>query len=231
MNRTLAKADRRLLMPIMLGAIAVAFTVFALFGSLSGEASEKSQSLSAEQVIKISARDGSLSQQALDKIEALNNIADVRALLVVSQGETRVMGVDPSRGFLVEADGALVKPKVVEGRLLKASDAGKDVIVVGKRFAQTHKTGFGYPILGMADHRPPFFLGDQQVTILGVYESGGQADQWALLPLGTAQRLYGKPAQVNEAYIVLDDPAKRSSTVDAIRRIVGDDVRVQALAE
>jgi ABC-type lipoprotein release transport system permease subunit len=231
MNRIVAKPDRRLLMSIMLGAIIIGLAAFALLGSPSGAESKKPQSLSEEQVIKISAQNGDLPQQALDKIAALNNVAGIRAALAIPQGETRVVGVDPTSGFLVEADGALVRPKVVEGRLLKAGDASKDVIVVGKRFAQTHKTGFGYPILGMANHQPPFFLGDKEVTILGVYESGAEADQWAMLPLDTVQKLYGKPEQVNEAYIVLKDPAKRASTADAVSKIVGKDVRVQALAD
>jgi hypothetical protein len=73
-------------------------------------------------------------------------------------------------------------------------------------------------------------LGDKEVSILGGYQTGSaQADQWLLLPFSTLQRLAGKPEQINEAYVVVKDAAKRSQTADELRGIVGDSATVQPL--
>lgn len=214
-------------------AILSALTALGIFGFATVQAiGGPSEIVSPDNVIKISAKGDSLPPQALDRIAGLKNVADVRAYLVVTEGQSRFIGVDLSRPVLVEVDGRLVTPRLVEGRLLKAGDADKDVIVVGKRFAKTNKTGFGYPILGMAAHRPPFFIGDKQVTILGVYETGSaQADGWAMLPLNAVQKLYRKSGKVNLAYVVLDNAATRPSALDEVRKVIGDDATVQPLRE
>jgi ABC-type lipoprotein release transport system permease subunit len=228
MNRIGTSKHRR-----TIGAAAAAFGLAAL--ALVGIGSDQilgasSEAVSPAQVIKISATEGGLPQQAINAIAALDNVADIRPSLALGDGETRIIGVDPSRPVLMEVEGKLVTPSPVEGRLLEAGDAGRGVIVVGKSFAQTRKTGFGYPILGMAAHQPPFFLGENEVTILGVYETGSaQANEWVLLPLSTVQQLYGKPGQVNQAYVVVEDAAKRSSTVDNVKKIVGTGAAVLPL--
>jgi hypothetical protein len=84
-------------------------------------------------------------------------VAQVRLQLGTSNGQTRFIGIDVSGPPLLEDGGKLLDPRPVEGRLLNARDAEKDVIVVGITFAQNNQTGFGHPILGMADHQPPFF--------------------------------------------------------------------------
>lgn len=64
------------------------------------------------------------------------------------------------------------------------------------------------------------------------YETGSaEADNRIVLPLDTAQQLYGKADQVNVVYVTVNDPANRSSVIDGVERIVGKKAAVQGLGE
>jgi hypothetical protein len=68
----------------------------------------------------------------------LESIGDVRGYAVITEGQTQILGVDTSKPLILEANGALVKLSVLEGRLLESGDAGQNVMIAGKTFANHH---------------------------------------------------------------------------------------------
>jgi ABC-type lipoprotein release transport system permease subunit len=185
-----------------------------------------SVSVDDKQFIKVSVSEDNLKQDTLNQIAQLDNVTEARGYLALTSGEIKILGVDPSKPLIMEVDGKLVTPGLVEGRLLQPDDSGEKVMITGKTFAENNKTGYGYPILGMAAHNPPFYLDDKEMTLLGVYESGSaEANNWIVLPLDTTQQLYQKQG-VNIVYITVSNPANRSSVIDEVKRIVGEKVTV-----
>jgi ABC-type lipoprotein release transport system permease subunit len=213
---------------ILLGMMFVLATlVLAGCGVLGGgskkpsESGTPSVSVDDKQFIKVSVSGGNLQRDTLNQIAQLNNVTEAQGYLALTSGGIKILGVDPSSPLIMEVDGKLVTPGVVEGRLLQPDDSGKKVMITGKTFAENNKTGYGYPILGMAAHNPPFYLDDKEMTLLGVYETGSaEANNWIVLPLDTTQQLYGKQG-VNLIYITVSDPTNRSSVLDEVKGIVG----------
>jgi ABC-type lipoprotein release transport system permease subunit len=191
-----------------------------------------SSSLDADKVIKVSVTGEGLAQNSVDQIAQLENVTDVGGYVAITAGQIQILGVDASKPLILEANGTLVAPSVVEGRLLESGDAGQNVMIAGKTFAENNETGYGYPILGMGAHNPPFYLDDEkELTILGVYETGSaEGDNWMIVPLDTAQQLFGKPG-VNVIYVTVNDPNNRTSVIDRVKQIVGEKATVQSLSE
>jgi hypothetical protein len=192
----------------------------------SSESASASSSVKINKVVKVSATGEGLTEELLGQIGKLENVSKVRGYLAVTSGQTQILGVDTSEALQIEVIGKLVTPSVVEGRLLDSDDTGQNVMIAGKTFAENNETGYGYPILGMAAHNPPYILDNNEMTILGVYETGSaEADNRIILPLDTVQRLYGKVGQVNVVYMTIN----HSSAIDQVKKIVGEKVTIQEL--
>lgn len=189
--------------------------------------SKPSTALDNKQVIKVKAAGGNLSQTTLEQIAKLKEVNDVRGYLTVQSGAIDILGVDVSKPLILEAGGKFMTPGVLEGRLFQSTDAGKKVMLAGKGFAGTNKTAYGYPILGMAGMKPPFVLDNNEVAILGVYETGSaETDNFVILPLDTVQQLYGETG-VNVLYITLQETNNRSSVINQVKQVVGTKVEIQ----
>jgi ABC-type lipoprotein release transport system permease subunit len=152
-----------------------------------------------------------IPQETIDQIKGLNGIKEVYAYLSVKTEEGEVLGVDVNKEFVMESDGKLITPSLVEGRFLQDGDAGKNIMLVGKAFSESHQTDLGYPILGMVSaHATAYKFDNNDMKIVGIF-GGASADteNRVVLPLESAQRLYqyNQEQGVNLIYVTLDDSA------------------------
>jgi ABC-type lipoprotein release transport system permease subunit len=218
---------------MLLGVMSLALLVLAGCGAFGGgannsaESGAPSESLDANKVIKISATGEGLPQDILNKIAQIENVNEVQGYLNVVSGESQVWGADVTKPLIFEEDGNFVIPEAIEGRLLEAGDAGQPVMIAGKIYAENNETAYGYPILGMAGMQAPFILDNNQITIMGVYQTGSaEADNRIVLPIEIVQQLYGKTG-VNVVYVTLDNAENPSSVIDQVKQIVGEKAEVQ----
>lgn len=127
---------------------------------------------------------------------------------------TLLVGLDPVNAT-VRTPRAQFRPRFVAGRGLSDSDRGQAVAVVGKQYADTHKTAFGYKLSGMVypGHVPNVFMGDALVKVVGIFEIGSsEGDKLVVTSLAFAQTLARAPREVNLIVLTVRSAAE-SKTV------------------
>lgn len=142
---------------------------------------------------------------------------------------TVVVGLDPVTASFRHPKGAL-RPQFVAGRGLKAEESGRPIAVVGKRYADTHKTAFGYKISGMVypGHVPNVFIGDSLVKIVGIFETGSaDGDNLMLVPLAFAQQLARAPQSANLVVLLASDTAEAEAARKALEASLGAKVAIR----
>lgn len=142
---------------------------------------------------------------------------------------TVVVGLDPVTASLRHPGGVL-RPRFVAGRSLKGEDSGQPVAVVGKRYAETRKTAFGYKIAGMVypGHVPNVLVGDTLVKVVGIFETGSaDGDNLMVAPLAFAQTLASAPQNVNLIVLRTRSPAEADATRKTLEASLGDKVDIR----
>ncbi|PZE26507.1 ABC transporter permease [Curtobacterium sp. MCBD17_028] len=102
--------------------------------------------------------------------------------------------------------GPLTSAEVTKGRALRASDAGKDVVVLDTTYAKTESKTVGDTIT----------IGDTTFTVVGIVASTSSSSSTAsdmYIPLDTAQELSGETGKVTSVYV----SAASSSNVSSIK--------------
>jgi putative ABC transport system permease protein len=113
-----------------------------------------------------------------------------------------VTGLDPS----ADAVGPLTSAELVDGRSLKADDAGTDVVVLDQTYATSAELAVGDTLT----------VGGTDVTVVGIVASTSSDAATAsdvYMPLDTAQALSGLTDQISDVYVT----ASSASGVDALK--------------
>jgi len=166
---------------------------------------------------------GSLSARIAGKVRGLSGIRGVRAFLLVRQRDGAfVQGVSTGGGRALA---------FAAGRPVAVTDGGRleqpgGAALAGVEYAKSHNTAYGYPIIGMASHQAPIELGSLTTPIAGLFRTDSPLDEMLVVPLGVAQRAFGRSEQVSGFWVTVADPAAVQS---AVARAVGSGARVRAV--
>lgn len=126
--------------------------------------------------------------------------------------------------------------RVVAGRGLRASDAGQRVALVGTLYAETYAPPGQrrIPVGATIDLvQPGMEAGglplprEARAEVVGIFSSGFRlGDGQVLLPLDTAQTLFGLEGKVSKLFVTVDAPEARDEVAEALRARLGEDVDV-----
>jgi ABC-type lipoprotein release transport system permease subunit len=162
--------------------------------------------------------------EIVDQIKGLDGIKDVYTYLSLKTDAGEINGVDVNKELVIESEGKLVIPSLVEGRFLQKEDNGKNFMLVGKTFAGSHQTDLGYPILGMVSAHPTDYSFDNNdMKIVGIFGGVSEGiENQVILPLETAQRLYqyNQEQGVNLIYVTLNDSGSAEEISNKIKTVL-----------
>jgi len=137
-------------------------------------------------------------------------------LFVKLEDATLLVGVDPVNAPARTLRGTF-RPKLVAGRSLRVDDREKTAAVVGRQYAESHKTAAGYKISEMVypGHTPGLMLGKTRVEVVGIFEGGSaDADQLVIVPLALAQTLGDAP----EAASLITVTVRSAADAEALKK-------------
>ncbi len=126
--------------------------------------------------------------------------------------------------------------RIVEGRGLEAQDARRMVAIVGRRYAETFapagqskiRVGAVISLIrpGMDTGGVPV-ASSTKVQVVGIFSAGFPlGDSQVLLPLDTAQKLFGLEGKISKVVVTIDAPGAREKASDALFARLGEDVDV-----
>jgi ABC-type lipoprotein release transport system permease subunit len=159
-----------------------------------------------------------LPQQTLDKVRTVEHVAKVEPYLLAmtpigGDNFAIVVGVQPGAAKRLESHGEAGNPTIVAGRDLTPEDAGKDVGVIGQRYARavgiTSDNLAGATVtLDLRRTHPAIFALDRPsrtIRIVGIYASGYVfGDTQLFLPLATVRDIYGVREGISWLFVTAD---------------------------
>jgi len=127
--------------------------------------------------------------------------------------------------------------KIIQGRTFRLADAGQKVAVVGKAYAEKYAppgakkipVGTTIRIVEPTMEAGGFTAAFEEATVqvVGIYDSGFRlGDNQVLLPLDTAQKLFGLEGKVSKIFVAVDRPEVREEVAEALRETLGEEVDV-----
>lgn len=147
-------------------------------------------------------------------------------------------GVVPGQALRLATLGQFV-PTIVQGRNFTESDAGKNVVIVGKTYAANHGASVGEQIVlqrpGAKGDRRNFArkpIPPTEMEVIGIFSSGfAFGDNQIFLPFETAQRLFQKDGQVTDVFLTVDSIENVPKVADVLRQRYGDSVDLLTLED
>ena len=183
-----------------------------------------------------------MPQTLVDRIRKVPYVVKVEAYLFVGLVDTTqghsfaiIGGTVPEATFRVNCHN-VEAVRIVEGRGLRADDVGQRVAIVGTLYAETYappgerRISVGGTIELVRpgiESRGLRLPPEAKVQVVGVFSSGFRlGDSQVLLPLDTAQKLFGLEGKVSKLFVTVDAPGVREQVVEALRVLLGEDVDV-----
>lgn len=152
-------------------------------------------------------------------------------LFVKLDDGTLMAGVDPVNAP-ARMPARVFRLKFAAGRGLRADDRDKPVAIVGKQYAESHKTAAGYKISEMVypGHTAGLVLGKTRVEVVGIFDGeSADADQFVIVPLTLAQTLGDAPEAASLVTVTLRSAADAEALKKTLEAELKDkvDVRVR----
>lgn len=176
-----------------------------------------------------------LPASSLETARAVAHVVAVQRVVAVAvkdahAGDLQVVGVDTNGPLRLPTSEGSRGIEIVKGRGFGPDDVERPVALVGRDYARIGKTIYGYQIAGMLDHNPPIRLKNAEVRVVGMFTTGDPwADRQVLLPLATAERLFGLAGQTHRFYVQVDQPANVEQVTRDLRLALGDGVIVERI--
>lgn len=179
-------------------------------------------------VVEVRARAGqTFDASAADQVSQLPQVVKVERFLWVRARPTDVLGVEPGAAIRIPTEaGRLLSAKLESGRHLREAD--KSAALIGPGIYR-EDYGFKSPMAGMM-HGHPFEPGSsftfpdstERVRVVGTFSVEPASEgKRVLLPLATAQRLFGAEGKLTHLFIEIDQSKNLPAVTDAVRRLVG----------
>lgn len=141
------------------------------------------------------------------------------------------VGVEPGATLRPATHGEVAITNLVWGRNLQPEDAGKNIALVGKVYADTRQTIFGYPISEMLHEGVRTKIGDREFVIVGIFSTGfAFGDNQVFMPFDTAQKLFDKPNQVSQIYALVDSAENVAQAEETLKTKLGKNADVVSRA-
>jgi ABC-type lipoprotein release transport system permease subunit len=129
------------------------------------------------------------------------------------------------------------KVEILQGRNFSPGDAGGKVAIVGKAYAEKYappgakqiSVGTKVRIVEPTMETGGLKAAPEEATaqVIGVFDSGfSLGDNQVLLPLDTAQTLFGLKGKVSKIFVTVDEPGVREEVAEALRETLGEEVDV-----
>jgi hypothetical protein len=183
-----------------------------------------------------------MPQSILERIRRVPHVVQAEAYLFVGiRDKTKpasfavIGGTAPGAAFRVNCHN-VDTVRIIEGRGLEAQDAGRMAAMVGRRYAETHASpgqvriqpgtvidlvGTGVDLGGL--RAAP----EAKVRIVGIFSAGFPlGDNQVLLPLDTAQKLFGLEGKISKVVVTVGAPGAKEKVTEALFALLGDDVDV-----
>lgn len=187
-----------------------------------------------------------MAEAVVEKVKGVPHVAKVEPYLfvgVVDQAKqppasplSIIAGNFPEATLRVNCHN-VDRVQLVEGRHFTPGDAGQKVAVVGKAYAEKYAPP-GAKSIAVGTHMRlveatmetggvKAALEEATVQVIGVFDSGFRlGDNQVLLPLDTAQRLFGLEGKVSKIFVTVDRPEVREEVAEALRETLGEEVDV-----
>lgn len=177
-----------------------------------------------------------LPQTVLERTRKIEHVARVETYLLAmtpTEGHNfaMIVGVNPGETKRLESHGEAGNPRIIAGRGLRPDDQGKDVGVIGQRYARlagitaenldtatlTLDLGRTHPVIFALD-RP-----QRTFRVVGIYASGYVfGDSQLFIPLDTARDVYGVREGFSWLYVTADSSDHVPAVHEKLREIAGD---------
>jgi ABC-type antimicrobial peptide transport system permease subunit len=177
-----------------------------------------------------------LPQAVFEKAKTIEGVARIEPYLLAmspTEGHNFAMhvGLVPGDTMRLESHGEAGSPTIVAGRALVSEDAGKDVAVIGQRYAAwagitpdnldraslTIDATRTHPVIFALD-RPK-----RTLRIVGIYASGYVfGDMQLFLPLDTFRDLYGVPEGLSWLFVRATSSDRLAAVERDLRAAAGD---------
>jgi hypothetical protein len=180
-------------------------------------------------VVAVQAKDGQFFDQAVaDQIKKLPQVVNTERFLVVRSQPNDVIGIEPGAALRIpSSDGKLLEASIERGRQFREGD--KNAALVGPTVYR-EDYGFKPPMAGMM-HGHPFEPGssftfpdsNERIRVVGTFSVEPEAEsKRVLLPLATAQRLFGADGKLTHLFVEVDKSENLAQVVKAVRKTVGE---------
>lgn len=183
-----------------------------------------------------------LPASVLEKIRGVPHVSNAEAYLFIGVRDearqppfTVIGGTVPGASFRVNCHN-VDAVRIIRGRGLQAQDAGQMTAIVGVRYAQAYAAAGQVPIQpgdlidlvgpgkDLGGLRP---MKEATVRVVGIFSAGFPlGDSQVLLPLDTAQQLFGLEGRISKVVVTLEAPSAREKVSEALFGVLGNDVDV-----
>lgn len=245
--RNLMRSKPRLLLTAVL--IGVPFFLLLAMQSIGQAVQKQTDVLTREvnTVVQLRARgsmghvnmtnqDRILPQEVLEKVRAIEHVADVEPYLLAMAPITPPnfvmhVGLAPTAMKRLESHGEAGNPRIIAGRDFTPADAGQDMAIIGQAYAKW--AGIKPEDLGKATltidptrTHPVIYAMDRpkrDLRVIGMYASGYVfGDQQLFMPIDTFRSIYGIDRGISWVFVRVDDVANVAAVTRRLKETVGD---------
>lgn len=247
--RNLLRHKMRLALTIIL--ISVPFFLLLVMQTIESAVANQTETLQRDvnTLIQLRARgsmghvnmigsDRLLPPDVLEKAKRIEHVVHVEPYLLAMAPVTEPnfvmhVGLAPSAVKRLESHGEAGSPKLIAGRDFTPDDAGKNVAIIGKGYAEwariTHddiQTGRAKLIIDPTRSHPaiyPLDLPKREMQIIGMYASGYIfGDMQLFMPIDTFRSIYNIRGGVSWVFVRVDSAANVGPVAKRLEETVGD---------
>lgn len=186
--------------------------------------------------VNMTAQDRLLPDAVLEKVRGIEHVVHVEPYLLAMAPITPpnfAMHVGLASGAVkrLESHGEAGNPRIIAGRDFTPEDAGKDVAIIGKGYAEW--AGIKPEDMGKATftldptRTHPVIYGierpKRELTIIGMYASGYVfGDMQLFMPIDTFRSMYGTDQGISWVFARIDSVENVPAVTQRVQELVGD---------
>lgn len=186
--------------------------------------------------VNMTGQDRLLPDTVLEKVRGIEHVVNVEPYLLAMAPITPpnfVMHVGLATDAVkrLESHGEAGNPRIIAGRDFRPEDAGKDVAIIGKGYAEwagIKAEDMGKATLTVDPTRThPVIYGidraKRELLIIGMYASGYVfGDLQLFMPFDTFRSIYGTSQGISWVFVRADSVENVATVTERIRELVGD---------
>jgi hypothetical protein len=171
-----------------------------------------------------------------DQVRTVPHVVKTERFLVLKSKPFDVVGIAPGGTVRIPtSDNRLLEVTIERGRPFREGD--RNSALVGPKIYR-EDYGFKPPFGGMMmSHGHAFEPGSsftfpdstERMRVVGTFAVEPRSEgQRVLLPLATAQRLFGAAGKLTHLFVEIDQPANAAATESALRKLLGDKAEISS---